>query len=276
MKHRLNPQRFSRRAFAVAALLIMACPPARAAAVKETAVTITTPDGQAEAILFAPSAKGHFPAVLLWPDLAGVRPAFRDIGRRLAEQGFVILLPNSFYRSAKISPVDLNASDPETRKRLMEYRAAATDDGIARDSIAYLAFLDKQARVAKDRKAGAVGYDVGGSYAFRTAAALPDRIGAVVSIYGLGVATPRPNSPHLLVPKTKAAYYVAQAKDDDAREPEDKADIRAKIAEAGLTGTVDVYPANHGWAAPAAPAYDPAAAERALTEITRLMATALK
>jgi carboxymethylenebutenolidase len=281
MSHRNGMKYLSRRAFAVAGTTALLCAslPAMASAklaVRTQDVTVATPDGKAEAVLFQPSARGHYPAVLLWPDLAGVRPVFRDIGSKIAEQGFIVLLPNTYYRSAKISPVELSAADPETRKRLMGYRATATDDGIVRDGIAYIAFLDRQKHTARERKAGTVGYDVGASYAFRTAAAQPDRIGAVASIYGLGVATPHPDSPHLLVPKSKAAYFVAQAKDDDTREPGDKDDIRAKIAEGGLTGTVEVYPANHGWAVPGSRAYDQASANRALTETIKLLKTSLK
>ena len=260
--------------FAILGAIALLAAPA-AAAVREEAVTVTTPDGQAEAVLFVPAAGGRHPGVLLWPDLAGVRPVFRTIGHALAEQGFVVLLPNTYYRSAPISPVAPDASDADTRKRLMEYRAAATDEGIARDTIAYVAFLDWQKPVAAGKKIGTVGYDVGGAYAFRAAAALPDRVGAVVSVYGLGVATARPNSPHLLVPTTKAAYYVVQAKDDDAREPDDKTDIRTKIAEGGLKGVVDVYPADHGFANPGGHAFDQAAADKALAETIALLKRAL-
>jgi carboxymethylenebutenolidase len=281
MNHRIGASGMTRRAFAAlgaAGLLIAAAPSAMAAApaVQETEVTVPMLNGEAEAILFQPGARGRYPAVILWTDLAGVRPAFRDIGRKLAAAGFVVLLPNSYYRSAKISPVELSAADPETRKKLAAYREAATDDGISRDSMAYISFLDKQKATATNRKAGAVGYDVGGGYAVRTAATQPDRFGAVAVFYGLGVATPRPNSPHLLIPKTKAAYYVAQSKDDDAREPDDKTDIRAKIAEGGLKGVVDVFPADHGWAVPGGRSYDQAAADRALAETTKLLKSALK
>ncbi len=244
---------------ALVAAGVLASPAAAAARVTERDVQVTTPDGSADAVLFRPAGRGAMPAVILWPDLGGVRAAYRDLGRKLAGEGFLVLLPNPFYRSARATGEQLDLRDPSVRAKRMEYRAAATDDGIARDTAAYLAFLGRYRPAAR---AGTVGYDVGGSYAFRAAAAAPDRIAAVVSVYGLGVATPRPNSPHLLVPKTKAAYLVMQARDDDAREPDDKADIARIVQAAGLTGDVTVVPADHGWAIPGNPAYDATAAAR--------------
>lgn len=261
------------RPLLIAGLLLSTATPALAAMrVTERDVTVPTADGSADAVLFTPARKGA-PAVILWPDLGGLRPLYRDMGRALAGEGFTVLVPNPFYRSAKATGEQLNLGDPAVRAKRMEYRAAATDDGIARDTIAYLAFLDRDRLGAK---AGTVGYDVGGSYAFRAAAAAPDRIAAVVSIYGLGVATPRPNSPHLLVPKTKAAYLVVQARDDDAREPEDKADIARVVQEAGLRGDVAVYPADHGFADPAGARADPAAAARAWAAMVAFLKARLK
>jgi len=246
--------------------LLAATAPAK---VTEKDVSVTTPDGKADAVLFYPAkGRGPWPAVLLWPDLAGLRPSVRSWGRELAAAGYVVLLPNAYYRSGPAATGEVNMADADVRKRQMDYRAVATDDGIARDAVAYLAFLDAQKQTDKRRKAGTLGYDVGGSYAFRTAAALPDRIGAVGSVYGLGVATPRPNSPHLLVPRSKAAYYVAVSQDDDKREPDDKTDIRKVIAEGNLQGTVEVFPANHGWATPGSPQADAEATARLSSELS--------
>jgi len=270
--------RADRRSVLIAGSAMLAFPAAARAAgtVTEADVTISTPDGSADAVLFTPAGKGPWPAVILWHDLAGLRPAFRDMGRTLAGQGYVVLAPNAFYRSARATGEEVDMRDAAARKRQMDYRAAATDDGIARDAIAYMAYLDGLKQTARTRKAGTLGYDVGASYAFRTAAALPDRIAAVGCIHGLGVATPRPNSPHLLVPKTHAAYFIAQAKDDDAREPEDKDDLRKVIAEGKLKGAVEVYPANHGFAVPGNATYDMAAAEKAWAAILALFKAALK
>jgi carboxymethylenebutenolidase len=258
---------------ACAAALLVTVAVARAAdAVTEKDVVVPTADGSADAVLFYPSAgSGPWSAVILWHDLGGLRPVYRDMGRKLAAEGFVVLVPNAFYRSAKATGEELDMHNPEVSKRQMGYRAAATDDGIARDGIAYVAYLDTLKQTAKGKKVGTFGYDLGGGYAFRTAAAVPDRIAAVASIHGLGVATERPNSPHLLVPKTKATYFVVQAKDDDAREPTDKDDYVKVLAEGHLQGNVQVYPANHGFGVPGNAAYDAASAQRAWDEIVKLL-----
>jgi len=270
--------RHTRRAVVAGGLasLAMATSALAAGKVTEEDVVVPTPDGSAEAALFHPAVQGKWPAVLFWPDFVGLRPAFRDMARKLAAEGFVVLVPNTFYRSMRPNDAELNPWDPEVRPVLSKYRAEATDDGIARDVTAYLAFLDGLKQTDRKKKAGTLGYDLGGSYAFRAAAAAPGRIAAVGSIYGLGVATAHPNSPHLLVPKTKATYYVAIAKDDEAREPEDKDDIRKAIAEGGLEGTVEVYEAGHGWANPAAKSYDPASTEKAFQAIVALFKAKLR
>lgn len=244
--------------------------------VSEQSVLVKTPDGTAEAAVFAPTGKGTWPPVILWPDMVGLRPLYRDLGRQYAEQGFVVLVPNSFYRSMRPSDAELDPWDAKVRPTLLQYRAAATDDGIARDAAAYLAYLDTLKQTARTKKAGTIGYDLGGSYAFRTAAALPGRIAAVASLYGLGVATPRPDSPHLLVPKSKATYRVILTADDDKREPEDKGDIAKQIADAGLKGDVTVSPASHGFANPAGKTYDAAAAEKSFGEVVALLKAELK
>ena len=267
----------SRRLFlgSAMALAALACPAvtlAAGTAVTETDVMVPTPDGMADAVLFQPEASGgHFPVVLLWHDLGGLRPVFRAMGRRLAGAGYVVLLPNAFYRSGPADGATLDMAQPEVREGQMAKRAAATDDGIARDSVAYLAYLDGLSAADSGAKAGTVGFDLGASYAFRAAAAVPGRIGAVAGIHPLGTATSRPNSPHLLVPQSKAAYYVDIGKDADAREPMDKDDIAAVIAEAGLTGTVEVSAANHGFAVPGHGNYDEAAAQHAWAGVMALL-----
>lgn len=244
--------------------------------VVERPVTIATPDGVAQAVLLHP-ASGPWPAVLLWPDIRGLRPAFVGLGRTLAQAGYTVLVVNAFYRSAaldgSVSPGELTAE--QTSERMTAWRAAATDEGIARDTRAYMAWLDAQPQVAAGRTAGSLGYNVGGAHAFRAAAALPERIGAVACVHGLGVATARPNSPHLLVGQTRAAYFVAMARPDDEREPGDKDDLAKAFAAAGLKGRVMVYPAGHGFAVPDDSAYDQAAADLVWAEILALFAGAL-
>jgi carboxymethylenebutenolidase len=240
--------------------------------VVEKDVTIKTPDGSADAVLLHPAGNGPWPAVLVWPDILGLRPVFREMGRRLAAQGYTVLVPNPFYRSKRAPVVDgaFDFGNAEARQVLFGYRAAMTDAGIDKDAVAYLAFLDAQPQTAKRKKAGVQGYCMGGPMTFRTAAAVPGRIGAVGSFHGAGLVTDKPDSPHLLIPKTKAAFLVCIAKNDDAREPKSKDVLKAAFSAAKRPATVEVYPADHGWCVPGSQVYDKAAAERAWAELTRL------
>jgi len=246
-------------------------------AVTEKDVTVKTADGTADAALFYPNGKGPWPAVLVWPDILGLRPVFREMGKRLAAQGYVVLVPNPFYRSKKAPVVEgtFDFGKPENRAIVMGYRQAMTDTGIDSDATAYLAFLDAQPQTDKRKRAGVQGYCMGGPLSFRTAAAVPNRIGAVGSFHGAGLVTPQPSSPHLLIPKTKAAYLVAIAKNDDAREPESKNALKAAFSAAKRPATVEVYPADHGWCVPGSQVYDQAAAEKAWAELTKLYKTSL-
>jgi carboxymethylenebutenolidase len=244
----------------------------------ETDVTVKTADGACDAVLFHPAGEGRWPAVLIWPDIMGLRPAFRDMGKRLAAQGYVVLVPNPFYRSAHAPVIGENFdfSNPDQRNRLMGYRAAMTDDGIDRDAQAYLTFLDAQPQTATRRKAGVQGYCMGGALAFRTAAAVSGRIAAVGSFHGgNGLVTKNPDSPHLLIPRTNAAFLVCQAQNDDAQQPTVKDDLKAAFTAAGKTATVEVYQANHGWCVPGGAVYNQAEAERAWTALGALYRTSL-
>jgi carboxymethylenebutenolidase len=239
----------------------------------EKDVTVTTPDGNCDAVLFAPAGQGSWPAVLIWPDIMGLRPAFRDMGRRLASQGYVVLVPNPFYRSARAPVIGeaFDFSNPEQRNRLLGYRAAMNDAGIDSDARAYLAFLDAQPQTSRTRKAGVQGYCMGGALSFRTAAAVPARIAAVGSFHGgNGLVTKDANSPHLLIAKTNAAFLVCQAQNDDRTQPQMKDDLKAAFAAAGRTATVDVYAADHGWCVPGGQVYNQAEAERAWTALSAL------
>jgi carboxymethylenebutenolidase len=210
--------------------------------------------------------------VLVWPDILGLRPTFRDLGQRLAADGHVVLVPNPFYRSKRAPVVEGNFdfNNPEQRGKVFALRGAMTDAGIDRDAAAYLAFLDAQPVTDKGKKAGVQGYCMGGPLSFRTAAAVPGRIGAVGSFHGGGLVTKEPSSPHLLIQKTNAAYLVAVAKNDDAKEPEAKDVLRKAFADAKRPATVEVYPADHGWCVPGSQVYDHAAAERAWAELLKL------
>jgi carboxymethylenebutenolidase len=239
-------------------------------------VLVKTSDGAAEAALFYPARRGRWPAILLWPDYAGLRSLYRHLAARFASEGFVVLVPNIFYRSMRPSEAEPDPNDTAFRAKLAACRAAADDAAIARDTRAYFDFLDAQRQTDTSRKAATIGYDLGGSYAFEAAAALPDRIAAVGSVYGVSVAAARPNSPHLLVPRTKATYYVAIARDHDALEPDDKTQIIDIIKLAGLKGTVEVYPADRGWANPAAKSYDAQAEQRAFQALLKLLKSSLE
>src|SRR5689334_2469963 len=179
--------------------------------VVEKNVEVKTPDGTCDAAFIHPSSGSH-PAVLIWPDAFGLRPALRDIGRRLAAEGYAVLVPNPFYRVAKApvfeSAANVNFQDPETRAKLGPLMGSVTSAGAAeKDAIAYVAFLDAQASVHKARRIGTQGYCMGGALAVRTAAAVPDRIGAAGSFHGGGLVTDKPESPHLLAPRIRARMY---------------------------------------------------------------------
>ena len=199
----VTDSRLSRRSFAamtVAAAGVAANPALAQSNVVEKDVSVKTADGTCDAALFTPSAKGSWPAVLMWPDIMGLRPAFRDMGRRLAAQGYVVLVPNPFYRSAQAPVIgdNFDFSNPEQRARLMGYRGAMSDDGVDHDAQAYLAFLDAQPQTSKTRKAGVQGYCMGGALSFRTAAAVPGRIAAVGQLpWRQWPGDQGPDSPHL-------------------------------------------------------------------------------
>jgi carboxymethylenebutenolidase len=272
----VTDSRLSRRSFGLMTLGAAGMASGAALAqsnVAEQDVTVKTADGTCDAVLFHPAGQGQWPAVLIWPDIMGLRPAFRDMGRRLSEQGYVVLVPNPFYRSARAPVIgdNFDFGNTEQRARLSGYRSAMTDDGVASDAKAYLAFLDAQSQTATDRKAGVQGYCMGGSLSFRTAAAVPDRIGAVGSFHGgNGLVTKEANSPHLLIAGTTATYLVCQAQNDDARQPQMKDELKAAFAAAGRPATVEVYAADHGWCVKGSAVYNEGEAERAWANLGAL------
>ncbi|PIC00980.1 dienelactone hydrolase family protein [Caulobacter sp. X] len=246
--------------------------------VEEKDVEIKTPDGTADAALFYPKAKGKFPAVLLWPDVMSLRPVFRDMGRRLAAEGYVVLVPNLYYRVQKAPVIQgsFNFANPEDRAKLTPMRATVTPEGTAKDAVAYLAFLDAQPQTNKARKAGVQGYCMGGPLSFQTAAAVPGRIGAVASFHGGGLLTDKPDSPHLLLPRTKAAYLIEIADNDDKQDPTVKDKLKAAFAAAKLPAQVEVFEgANHGWTVKGSQVYNEAAAETAWSNLLALYKKAL-
>ena len=271
----------SRRTFGVAAFaaaLVASAPTKAEAEVVETDVDVKTPDGSADSALFHPAGTGPWPAVLIWTDILGLRPVFRQMGRRLAAQGYVVLVPNPFYRQRRAPVVDagFDFTKPEDRAKVMPLAAALTPDGTKRDAVAFLAFLDAQPRTNTRAKAGVQGYCMGGPLTFRTAAAIAERIAGAATFHGGNLVTAKPDSPHLLIPAMKARFYCAVADNDDKRDPTAKDTLRTAFAKADLPAKVVVYEgANHGWCVKGSAVYDEQAAERAWTELSALYKSTL-
>lgn len=246
--------------------------------VEEKDVTVKTADGVADAALFYPKGKGKWPAVLLWPDIMSLRPVFRDMGRRLAEAGYVVLVPNLYYRVRKAPVIDgtFDFSKPDDRAKLMTLRPSVTPAGTARDAKAYVAFLDAQPQTDKSKKIGTQGYCMGGPLAFYTAGVAPGRIGAVATFHGGGLVSKDADSPHLLIPKTHAEYLIEIAGNDDQREPDVKDQLKAAFASAKRPAQVEVFGgSNHGWTVKGSQVYDEPAAERAWSNLLALYKRAL-
>ena len=268
-----GPAGLSRRDLGVlaAGAAVAASAQARAAPLKvmEMDVEVQTPDGACDAVFVHPMGKapaGGWPAVLVWTDIMGLRPVFRQMASRMAAEGYAVLVPNPFYRKgrAPIPSGPVNWADPADRAKLMELRSALTPEATARDAIACFAWLDGQSLVDPGKGAGVQGYCMGGPMAFQAAAALPDRIAAVGSFHGGGLVTSAPDSPHKLVARTRAEYLVAIAENDDQKEPQAKDALRAAFKAAGRPAEVEVYAgAQHGWCVPGSAVYNAEAAERA-------------
>jgi carboxymethylenebutenolidase len=237
--------------------------------VTEKDVSVKTADGSADAALFYPSGKGKWPAVLIWPDILGLRPVFREMAKRLAAQGYVVLVPNPYYRAQKApvveGPFDFNSKSDMAR--ISTFRQGLTDQMVDRDSAAYVTFLDAQPQTDKRKKAAVQGYCMSGPLSFRTAAVRPDRIGAVATFHPGALVTDRLSSPHLLIPKTRAAYLVIIAKNDAEKMPKEKADLDAAFAAARRPANVEISSANHGWTMAGSQTYDEKEAERAWAEL---------
>ena len=274
----------SRRDFAalsVAAGLAASVPAEAALAVTESDVTIKTPDGECDAAYIRP-ASGKYPGVLVWTDIFGLRPSFRALGRRLAGEGYAVLIPNPFYRTAK-SPVVVDAStfdfnDPANRTKTAAWTGPINQAGaIEKDAAAHIAFLDAQKEVNTAKKIGTQGYCMGGPLVFKTAASLPGRVGAGATFHGGGLVADNANSPHLLIPKMKSRMYIAIAASDDTRQPDAKDKLKAAFADAKVAAEVTVYDGTiHGWTVTdmpkqdGKPIYNQPDAERAWTNLLAL------
>jgi carboxymethylenebutenolidase len=282
--HNHNDNLLQRREFVgltvAAGLAATAGSAAAAMDVVETNVDIKTSDGTCDAAFFHPKT-GTYAGVLIWPDAFGLRPSLRGIGRRLAAEGYSVLVPNPFYRVAKDPFTDASTVDfAKERAKITPLMTSVTTAGNAeKDAVAYVAFLDAQAQVDKRKKIGTQGYCMGGPLVLRTAATIPERIGAGASFHGGGLVTAQPNSPHLLAPKIKAKLYFGIASSDDKTQP----DAKDKLKEAFPAAKIEVYAdAMHGWCIPdmppqanGMPTYNKADAERAWGELLALYKTAL-
>jgi len=268
-------------ALSVAASLGSGTVPAAATlSVVESDVWIKTPDGMCDAAFIHPPT-GTYPGVLIWTDAFGLRPSMRDIGKRLAAEGYSVLVPNPFYRVAK-SPVyesaaSVNFQDPATRAKLGPLMGSVNGPGAAeKDAVAYIAFLDAQLQVDKAKKIGTQGYCMGGALVVKTAAAVPDRVGAGASFHGGGLVTDKPDSPHLLAPRIKARMYFGIASNDDQKQPDAKDKLTKAFEDAKVPVQVEVYPAKHGWCVPdmpkdnGSPIYSRPDAERAWERLLAL------
>ena len=246
---------------------------ANAVTVKEEEVDIKTPDGTADCYFVHP-ASGTGAAVLVWPDIFGLRPAFRQMGKRLAESGYSVLVVNPFYRAKKAPTAEKGDATPIGDVRPLAQ--GLTETTHMTDAKAFIAWLDRQDSVAKNRKVGTQGYCMGGPMALRTSAAVPDRVGAVASFHGGGLVTDQPNSPHVQAAKTKAQFLIAIADNDDKRAPNDKTALKETFEKAKLPAEIEVYAgAAHGWCPPDSTVYNEALAEKAWARLLALYGKAL-
>lgn len=272
----------SRRRFNVltagAAVALSMPAAADAPAVVESDVKVPTPDGTADAYFVHP-ASGRHPGVIVWPDILGLRPAFRLMGRRLAEAGYAVLVVNPYYRTAPAPVVGEGASfqDPAIREQVMPLAMTLSPDTHVTDARAFVAFLDRQQAVDTARPVGTIGYCMGGPIVMRTAAAVPERIGAGASFHGSRLVTDGPDSPHLLVPQLRASFLFAIAENDDEREPDARHVLRRAFDDAGLAAEIEVYAgALHGWCVVDSRVYHEVQAERAWGRLLALFETALR
>jgi len=282
--HKISRREFTALSIAAGAAAATGISAASAAAasfsgVTESDVQVRTSSGVCDAALVHPQGKGRRPGVILFVDAFGLRPAMRDMAKRLAADGYTVLVPNPYYRSTKAPGIDpgFDFTNPADRTKLDALRAPITSDAVMQDAAAYVKFLDTQTSVDKHAAMGVFGYCMGGPMTLQAAAAVPDRIGAGASFHGGGLVTDRPDSPHLLVPKLKGQYYFGIAANDDQRQPDAKTKLDEAFRAANLTAKIEVYEGTlHGWCVnetrmqAGKPIYNEAQAERAWSELTAL------
>jgi carboxymethylenebutenolidase len=281
IEYQLKSAQLSRRRFGALTLgtgMVSLLPVAASAAwIEDAEVDIKTPDGTADAYFVHPSDGVH-PGVLMWPDIFGLRPAFKQMARRLAEAGYAVLVVNPFYRTkrAPTAPENPDYNDPPTRAALMGLMGSLTPETTVTDAKTFVAWLDSQPAVDHKRRMGTMGYCMSGPFTLRAAAALPDRVGAGASFHGGGLVTDKPDSPHLLIPKVKAGFLIAIASNDDQRQPEQKTVLRETFDKAKVPAEVEVYAgALHGWCPPDSRVYNDEQAEKAWSRMLVLFKTSL-
>ena len=260
------------KAGAAAALTVLLPPVANALDVTGEDVLVDTPDGKLDGYFVRPSSGSHA-GVIVWPDVKGIRPAFRAMGKRLAQSGYSVLVVNPYYRTHQGQIIEEGESyrDPDVRARIMPHRQSLTPETVVIDGKALVAFLASQRSVDTCRKSGTTGYCMTGSSTMRRAAAIPDRIGAGGSFHGGGLASDRDDSPHLLAPQMKAAFLIAIAESDDTRNPEARHLLRKAFDAADVEAEIEVYEGTaHGWCPPDSEVYDEAQADRAWNRLLAL------
>lgn len=247
-------------------------------------VDVKTPDGTCDATFIHPTTGSH-PAVIIWPDAFGLRPAMVDMGKRIAADGYAVLVPNPYYRMTKAPGIEAAGFNFQNQADMAKLRPLMGSIGAAgaaeKDAAAFVAFLDAQKQVNAAKKIGTQGYCMGGPLVFRTMAAVPNRLGAGGSFHGGGLVTDQPTSPHLMIPKMKGRLYVAIASNDDARQPDAKDKLKEAFAAANVPAEIEVYKSLHGWCVPDMPAaadgpiYNKPEAEKAWAKLVALYKTAL-
>ena len=267
----INRRAFTAASIAAGAAFAAGVAHAQGDAVTETDVSIKTSDGETDAALYTPKGKGPFPGVLIFTDILGLRPAFRGMGRRLAGEGYVVLVPNPFYRTKKGLLIEGPFNFAKDGAKLQPHTAAITPEGTTKDETAWLAYLDGLPQVSKKAKIGVNGYCMGGPRTVQASALRPDRVGAAMACHpGNSLVSDSPSSPHLLAPRIKAKSFFALAQNDAAQKPDLGKQLEAAYAAAGNPCKAEVFKANHGWCVPDGASYDKAEAERAWAQMLAL------
>jgi carboxymethylenebutenolidase len=243
----------------------------------EKTIEVQTADGVADGFLYQPSERGSWPGVIHLTDIFGIRASHRQMASRLAAQGYVVMLPNVFYRFGKTPVVDfpIKIGEERTTKRIGELRASLPLDAIERDAPVYVRYLARQDSVSTGPM-GVIGFCFTGSMALRTAALAPDKIAAAASFHGGGLYTAEPTSPHLLLPRIKARLYFGHAIEDRSMPKEIIEKFEGALASWGGRYESETYEgAHHGWTVPDSHAYNEPQAERAFAKLTDLLSATL-